>query len=719
MAKDLSIYGDVTNYPCSLVMSGVESDAYFDIAIGEEVDRMLMSYHYIQRKGKNFLRDRLSKHPQVKMMIDSGAHTFIAKEEEYIHKPIEFWEDYIERYVRFIRNNKEFIFSCVELDIAHLVGFEKVDYFRTKYFEPLKNEGILVCYVWHEYDGIKHWEEMCEKYDYVGFSLGNNVFTEAQINRMINTARKHGALVHGFAVTRTELMSKIPFFTGDSTTWLVGTQYGELNWFDGRKMKRLKKDKWKFEYKQKYINIGAKWELAGEENPYELIRINLIVFKLAEDYIRKRIRGKSYWLENKLGTGTPVQSVSLRRKVIKRKESISEETVSETENKVAEAKKEETSMDKPTSKFEEFQTASKVELRELESQLNFIPDYEWFDGECEDYNAYIKELGIDVNGNSKDLITDFLFNCYIFLVEPNLLDDVPEEDILSVSEIYLKKKFEDLEEAIIATTEFLTRNLTLEEKTAFPRPSVISHEATERPKEREDYLEDEEYVTVDVPEGELIRMLPPPKDGELMPEVDEIDRELQKSGIVAVRDEKGRFLKGQKQVRKPKNIYSDKFPKLACNTCYKAGDCPEYRPDHVCAYDKIFKKFDVRNEGDVMDAMSSMVNLNLGRMQRQAMFETMDGGMADGVVTSMIDQNINLLLKMKQLQDMQRTPIATQHRVINSDGSMQETTTVTNPSGGILSQIFGNNNDSADNDDELEKPRKEILEAEVLEDNGD
>ena len=34
---------------------------------------------------------------------------------------------------------------------------------------------------------------------------------------MVNIARRYGALVHGFAITRTELMSKVPFFTGDSS----------------------------------------------------------------------------------------------------------------------------------------------------------------------------------------------------------------------------------------------------------------------------------------------------------------------------------------------------------------------------------------------------------------------------------------------------------------------------------------------------------------------
>ena len=740
MPKDFSMYGDITNYPCSLVMSGVESDSYFDIAIGEDIDRMLMSFHYIQRKGKNFIRDRLSSHPNVKLMIDSGAHTFHAKEEEYRQKPLEFWEKYLDRYTKFLIANKEFIFSCVELDIAHLVGFDKVDYFREKYFEPLKAHGILVCYVWHDYDGDKHWSEMCEKYDYVGFSLVNSDMGEKDIIKKMNIARRYGTLVHGFAVTRVDIMSRVPFFTGDSTTWLVGTQYGELNWFDGRKMKRLKKEKWKYEYRQKYINIGANWELAGEENPYELIRINLIVFKQAEEYIRKRIRGKSYWFNT---SEAPKPTTSFRnkslpkaqvekeeaKKVVKKKLKrkpktevieLEESTVEETPptaRKPRESAPPQQVSTAPPSKFEVYQATKEKEvaanLRDFDSQVEILPELDWFDGEMEDYKAVFQQLGINTNGNDKDFLIDQLYSLCIFTRDFEVVDNVETEQLFNFLKTYNPEISEDMErdEVISGCKKVVIDNLTLSTSSMFPKTYSMDMEAIERPKERDDYLEDEAFEMVDMSNEEMRMYLPEPSDDDSMPEVDELDKELSKSGVVAVRDEKGRFLKGQKKVRKPKQVYSDKFPKLACNTCYKAGDCPEFRPDSVCAYDKIFKNFDVRNMDDIMDAMQGMANLNLGRMQRMAMFEIMDGGMADGTVTSMIDQNMNLLMKMKQLQDQQAQIIATQRRTMRSDGSTEETTTVTNPTGGILAQIFGT--PSTANDDEMDEA--EVIEAEAEE----
>lgn len=740
MAKDLSVYGDITNYPCSLVMSGVESDTYFDIAVGEDIDRMLMSFLYIQRKGKSFLSNRLKKHPNIKMMIDSGAHTFHAKEEEYKNKPLSFWDDYLQRYVDFIRANRKYIFSCVELDIAHIVGFDKVDYFREKYFEPLRNEGILVCYVWHEYDGEKHWREMCEKYDYVGFSLTNSNLNERQITQMMNYARRCGALVHGFAVTRIDIMSKVPFFTGDSTTWLVGTQYGELNWFDGRKLKRVKKDKWKREYLNKFVSIGANAELMKQENPYELIRINLITFKQAETYIRKRIRGKSYWLNQKAEIKP---TTTLRRKIvpkntvegevkeveekpklkIKRKKKIlpkenkefSIEPKEETVKNEVSAVNRDGSVEGNKSKFDVFKEFSggSNELRDLDEQIALLPDSDWFNGDMLDYEDYIQALGLETNGNDKDYILDQLYNLTTFLKEPKISFSFEEDLVIEVAQNYTKdSSIDDYEMARSEIINFLSENLTLEVKSLFPKNHNVEMSAIERPKEREKYIEEDEYELVDVTEEEMKIYLP--ENTSEMPEVDELDKELATNNIVAIRDEKGRFVKGQKRVRKPKQIYSEKYPKLACNTCYKAGDCPEFEPDSVCAFDKMFKRFDVRKMDDVFDAMYGMANINLERMQRMAMFEIMDGGMADPTVTAMIDQNTNLLMKMQQLAEQKDRIIATQRRTLHADGRTEETTSISNPSSGILAQIFS----SPASKEVAEVDTEDILdvEAEVIED---
>ena len=189
-----------------------------------------------------------------------------------------------------------------------------------------------------------------------------------------------------------------------------------------------------------------------------------------------------------------------------------------------------------------------------------------------------------------------------------------------------------------------------------------------------------------------------------MPEVEAYDKELQTLGIIPVRDEKGRFLKGQKVVRKPKNVYSDLMPKLNCDTCYASGKCPEYQAGYVCAYNKLFKRFNTRNREDVMDAIHSLVELNLSRLQRQAIFEVLDGGMADATVTQLLDQNIKLLNLLQQIGQQQRAVIAQKKTVVTEDGKMETIETIqANPDqGGILAKMFSFGGQSRQYKDEEE-----------------
>ena len=175
-----------------------------------------------------------------------------------------------------------------------------------------------------------------------------------------------------------------------------------------------------------------------------------------------------------------------------------------------------------------------------------------------------------------------------------------------------------------------------------------------------------------------------------MPEVEQYDEILRQSNIIPVRDEKGRLVKGQKVFHRPKKLYGENMPKMSCNSCYKAQDCPDYKEGYVCAYNKMFKRFNTRNASDIMDALHGMVELNLERLQRMAFFEIMDGGMADPNVSALIDQNTKLLNMLQQMNAGAKI-VAQKRTVVDENGRVEETMTVSsNPQeGGILTKIFG------------------------------
>lgn len=1080
---------DPSEIPTSIIISGVESDRYWNIVVNKcQSKTVLMSYQYLQKKEKGFLAERLEKTPDVKVFIDSGAYTFMANVDKFEDMPEKFWKDYLEKYVDFIKHNAEHVFACADLDLDKIVGEEQVDEWRKEYFQPLKDLGIDVCYIWHAERGFEGWKEMCEKYDYIGLSTENDSLSVQQLTKMINYAKKHGTRVHGMALTQTELLVRIPFFSADSsvdgkssvlvkdlrndrtfrttieelynrnissefqttnyetrvpyegyqvltvdnnnkiiwgdlygvvkhkvkkptvrlkieggkeivcttdhsvitmdkegnlketlaselkagdfvmsprefdtgnelvpftnvlidkprtqsgkkewqvvevsdkflnflglwigdghhssdttglscyqdkecrdvinyianlygakvtvepngvdarisnvrlqrilkalgfegtsktkrvpkfiyslskpqicqflkgyfsadgtgscecstvseelkndlvellsmlgittsvsyreskpysirgvkgttseiwhisirnrqskilfrdyigflqdyknkklnniisntpirepkctgipkslavgtlvrtdskhatsvlkwkgnrisrkyegvfcdkvrnsevlfleiksievvndgskevdvydlsvrcyerffangilvhnTTWLVGQQYGELNWFDGRKMKRLKKREWQTTYKTRLLKAPffADWDLlingmGGRGDTYELLRLNVLAYHLAEEHIRKRLRTKMYWLR---------------------------------EN------------DRESS-----ETAHITSLAEAH-----IPNFEWFDGDCEDYRTYLHDLGFDVEIPKEEAL-DLLYSIYIYCIDSSHLEDEKTEDMYNYCKAVLEREPGSREEAESMIREFLTANV-LGERHDFAGENI---EGTNAPKERMSYVQDDEYVTINISPEDLSATLPPP-EGSSMPEVEAYDKELAKRNISIQRDSHGRFVKGTQKVRKPKSVYSKVLPKLACDTCYKAGDCEQYKPGYVCAFSKEFRKFDTRNMDDIMDAMSSMANVNLERMQRAMMFEVMDGGMTVPEVNNLIDQNMRILKQMSELNNS-RT-IVTQKSVYREDGTQETVTRMSvNPQGGgILSKIFGMGGSKEDMEEE-------------------
>ena len=652
MFTDLRQVMDYTR-PLSIFYSGVEYESYLDILYDLGIRNFLMSYEYLKGKGHS----QLKKYPDMHLFIDSGAYTYITNP-EFESYTVEQWEEQIEKYLAWARRHKDSIFAIADLDLQYLVGNEKVYEWRKKYFEPFMLEtGIPVCFIYHE-EGLDQWEYMCKRYPYVGISLNvdGNV-DESDLRDKFRIAEKYNTLIQGMASTRTAMLTQYPFYTVDSTTWNVGLKYGEISVWNETKMSRIKKT----EFESKAFPIISRYDkkfdfdLIREEDKTELIRVNAYAFVQAEKFIHERLRSKMYWFKAR---------------------------------------------------------AQKVNLDNLPA--DFFPSPEWFTGDCPDMAEYAKKMNLNPDHPQ---IGDILHDVTVFMNWDNpeykqLVDWYlePEQESLidQLHDTYVNRIVPNKEAKIEDLRKFYAECVSgendklLQLGTNFDR--II--------KEREDYIDDTEEELVDLSEEELKvklhGLLPTPADatGEA-PEVTALDEEVYRQvGIVPTFDEKGRFVKGQKAVRKPKRVYSQKYPKFACDTCYAAQKCPEFKPGYVCAYHKMFNRFDTRDMADIIQAMQGMVEHNMTRMQRAMVMEVLNGTV-DPQVTGFIEQNMRLMMNLKQLYEFGSPEVLRQTRIVRADGSREETTQITNPQGGgILERLFGNL---------TEKPKDDtIIEAEVV-----
>lgn len=628
-----------------MIYSGVENKKYFDLLYNMGIRDFLISYHYIAEKRLDM---EYYKSLGIKFFIDSGAYTYQGQE-KYWDKPKEYWEKQIVKYLDWARKHKDVIFAIANLDLENLFDFETTKEWNKKYFEPFMLEtGIPVCFIWHPCDEEEGWEYYTKRYPYTGFSWVADSGQDLDFNfgkRMLDTARKNNSVCHGMGMTRTSLLTKLPFYTSDSTTWLVGLQYGEVNYWNGTKMSRLKKDKWKGEYLPNLVNLGCDKQKLLDENPDEMVKANVLAFMQAQEYIDVRLKPRMYWLN-------PV--------------------------------------------------ATKRNIKDKESMYDLFPSAEWIQGDEYD-NEELLQYARDLNINSElDIDTVATYVYWVTLVcrakDYDMWDEYMDE-IDDIHEDFINRVCVD-EEKISDLDKFCWEVVSGLDDTLLMRG--IKEEA----KERDHYIEEDLVEEVEVSEEEYLQVLNNSGIKSLpssAPEIDELDKEIfDQTGYAVVRDDKGRFVKGQKLVRKPKNIYSDKYPKLACNTCYSAQTCPEFKEGYVCAYNKMFKRFDCRNANDVIEAMQGMVNMNMERMQRVAIFEMLDGGMPDSNLTNMIDQNMRLLMNMQQVMEHQQA-IVKQVRTIGADGSVQETTQVNSNAGsGVLEALMKNMMGTSDKEESLD-----------------
>lgn len=648
---------------CTMFYSGVEYEVYLDGCYNMGVRNFLMSYEYLKGKGHSCIK----KYEDMHLFIDSGAFTY-QNDPKYLEYTVEQWEEQIETYLKWAERHSKSIFAMAELDLQNLLGEDIIWEWRKKYFEPfMLKTGIPVCFIYH-HEGMETWERMCQRYPYVGFSAvaddGKNYDYDGY-REMLRVAEKHGAICHGFGMTRTSLLPKLPFYTVDSTSWKSGFRYGQIAIWNGQKVQMFKKEDFDtkvFPVFDSYRDIKINKDLIRDYNEPEVLRANVYAYQKAEDFINMRLKPLLYWQ---------------KREIVKR------------------------------------------DITNLEE--DFYPSPEWFDSDQSDYLEYARKFNINPELPKDDLlnlISDIatLLNWENEKYEERVENIYTEEVIEEIHDVFINQIRGSLEERIEDLQKFYKECIE-------GKSDKLLHLGTNfdrTVKEREEYITEPSYLEEDVPEEEVLRVIESQQhllpEGEA-PDLEALDKIIKEgTGVSIVRDEKGKIQKGVSLRRIQKKIYSDKFPKFACDTCYSAQKCAEYKAGYACAFNEMFSRFDSRDMSDIIDGMNGMVNHNMARMQRAMMMEVMNGGVSDPQVTQFINQNMQLLNQLKQMYEFAGSTTLKQTRIVKSDGTEYSETHIQNPQeGGLLEQLFAKmsnknediKNDSVENVVDVEEVDKE------------
>jgi len=220
--------------------AGLDYNFFVDIFLKAGGENGLTTY-YVQgfRSGdKGWNKNRPVYKPIKSLFMDCGAYSAWTRGQVIdIHD-----------YAKFIKKNLDYIDIYPNLDVK---GDTDKTQENLKIMEDIY--GLKPLPVYHL--NTERWEileDYIEKYDYiaVGAIAGEKSSKSAlrnRLNRMFQMAKKDPLTkFHGFGLTSAQILTKYPFYSVDSTSWLSANKYGGMLDFNGKKVVKINNDYIKF-----------------------------------------------------------------------------------------------------------------------------------------------------------------------------------------------------------------------------------------------------------------------------------------------------------------------------------------------------------------------------------------------------------------------------------------------------------------------------------------
>ncbi len=305
--------------------SGVEGQQHYDACINAGARHLLTSFLYLQKKGDmDIVKNRKKKHPNIHWLIDSGAHTFQSEYGKYESWSRQDFENYVKSYADWLLKYRHYIFGAVELDIGYTlnmvlgtrtsdttsnstVGPAIVAEWQKKYFLPLVEKGVDICFVWHANneerptaEDMQHWEWMCQQFPYCG--LPGELSKHPDFNKYMSVARRYSTKVHGFAATKQTDFRDWPWYSIDSITWKTCEMYGTLiDWDSRRQVLSFQEKPERFRYREKFEALGLDADgIINDTNYKEVTKYALTQMRAMEEFYENRYKDRTFYYEVRL-----------------------------------------------------------------------------------------------------------------------------------------------------------------------------------------------------------------------------------------------------------------------------------------------------------------------------------------------------------------------------------------------------------------------------------
>jgi len=186
----------------------------------ENQKNVLKSYYYAKSQKKIKIKN---------MLLDSGGFTAFTKGVNIN----------IDDYIKFIKSNSNNICNYFVLD-------DIKDYKQTlKNQKYMESKGLKPIPCYHANEPLSVLENYCKNYKYI--SIGGLVPYSRKKTKLIqildncfSIIKKYFPIkVHGLGMTNKQALERYPFYSVDSTSWLIGASLGGVSNFDKSKVSLL------------------------------------------------------------------------------------------------------------------------------------------------------------------------------------------------------------------------------------------------------------------------------------------------------------------------------------------------------------------------------------------------------------------------------------------------------------------------------------------------
>ena len=243
--------------------------------------KILFSYYYHSDKKFGDIKRKFFKNG-VKVFADSGGFTAMTKGVDIK----------LSDYCEWINQNDHHLECYANLDVIGNQVWSRNNQVA------MELKGLAPIPVFHVGSGFKEFRRLCEEYSYI--AIGGMVPYMKSVKELAPFLSKVFDIagevrLHGFGCTNLRALMDYPWYSVDSSTWLVGIRYGEVPIFD-EKIHAIRRisfgdwEKWR-KYRRKIEELGFDWkEVASNRvlNKTTLLQLSRATFEELEEYLTRR-----------------------------------------------------------------------------------------------------------------------------------------------------------------------------------------------------------------------------------------------------------------------------------------------------------------------------------------------------------------------------------------------------------------------------------------------